>query len=337
MDEQEQKVSAFKRRYLGELPEQMQANITTLEFLNNQLRVNTDAQLRTRDRIEQRSQTASLASSLRALSGDPQAPAGETVSARVSRLKQELIELQLRFSDKYPDVIQKQAEISTLERLLASGSAGHRRGCLSVPPDRRSGLRLSVREDDELKLLKEEEGRLRGAIGTYQARLENAPKREQEYLEVSRNYNTTREHYASLLKRLEEAQVAGNLEHRQKGEQFRLLEAASPERSTVSPQRGLVMAVALAVAVILAALVALVTDQLDTSFHTADDLRHATSVPVLTAIPDIMADGDQRRGRLRFALGTMVTVMLLVVFAGLARYMTQGNEQFVLTLMRFGI
>jgi polysaccharide chain length determinant protein (PEP-CTERM system associated) len=336
LDEQEQRVSAFKRRYLGELPEQMQANITTLEHLNNQLRVNTDAQLRARDRIEQRAQTASLASSLRAISGDPQAPVGETVAARVSRLKQELIELRLRFSDKYPDVLQKQAEIATLERLLKSGAAGTS-GDTSGPGATDSGNVATSREDEELKILQEEEKRLRAAIATYQARLENAPKREQEFLEVSRNYETTKEHYASLLKRLEEAQIAGNLEHRQKGEQFRLLEAASPDRSTVAPQRRALMAAVLAAALILAAIAAFVRDQLDTSFHTADDVRQATSVPVLAAIPEIVGDGDIRRRRLRFALGTVLTAMLLVAFAGLARHAAMGNEKLVLALMRFGI
>jgi polysaccharide chain length determinant protein (PEP-CTERM system associated) len=332
LDEQERMVAAFKRRYLGELPEQMQANITTLEHLNNQLRVNTDAQLRARDRMEQRAQTASLASSLRAITGDQQAPAGETVTARVGRLKQELIELRLRFSDKYPDVLQKQAEITTLERLLESGAAGT--GGDTSPLGATDGGSLAIRrEDEELKLLKEEEGRLRAAIGTYQARLDNAPKREQEFLEVSRNYDTTREHYASLLKRLEEAQIAGNLEHRQKGEQFRLLEAASPDRITVSPQRRLLMLVALAAAMLLAAIAALVRDQLDMSFHTADDVRQA----VLAAIPEIVGDRDVRRRRLRFALGTVLTATLLVIFAGLARYLTMGNETLVVTLMRFGI
>ena len=40
LDEQEQKVGDFKRRYLGELPQQMQGNLASLEALNVQLRLN---------------------------------------------------------------------------------------------------------------------------------------------------------------------------------------------------------------------------------------------------------------------------------------------------------
>lgn len=44
LDEQERRVSEFKRRYVGELPQQMQANLATLETLTTQLRLNSDNQ-----------------------------------------------------------------------------------------------------------------------------------------------------------------------------------------------------------------------------------------------------------------------------------------------------
>ena len=50
LDEQERRVSEFKRRYLGELPQQMQANLATLEVLNTQLRLNSDNQVRAAER-----------------------------------------------------------------------------------------------------------------------------------------------------------------------------------------------------------------------------------------------------------------------------------------------
>jgi uncharacterized protein involved in exopolysaccharide biosynthesis len=49
--------------------------------------------------------------------------------------------------------------------------------------------------ESEPKVLKIEEQRLRAAIAAYQLRLENTPKREQEYQEVSRDYDTTKQLY----------------------------------------------------------------------------------------------------------------------------------------------
>jgi polysaccharide biosynthesis transport protein len=50
LDEQEQRVSTFKRRHLGELPQQMDANLSTLERLHGQLRQNSDSQTRAAER-----------------------------------------------------------------------------------------------------------------------------------------------------------------------------------------------------------------------------------------------------------------------------------------------
>src|SRR5213594_3904587 len=50
LDDQEQRVSEFRKRYLGELPQQMQANLATLEALNTQLRLNNDGQVRASER-----------------------------------------------------------------------------------------------------------------------------------------------------------------------------------------------------------------------------------------------------------------------------------------------
>src|SRR4029434_4870978 len=60
----------------------------------------------------------------------------------------------------------------------------------------------------DLKILRAEETRLRSDITTYQARVENVPRREQEFKELSRDYDSTRELYSSLMNRYEDAQLA---------------------------------------------------------------------------------------------------------------------------------
>ena len=46
LDEQERRVSEFKRRYLSEMPQQAQSNLASLEAFNTQLRLNSDNQVR---------------------------------------------------------------------------------------------------------------------------------------------------------------------------------------------------------------------------------------------------------------------------------------------------
>src|SRR5262245_30482542 len=129
LDEQEQRVSGFKRRYLGELPQQMETNMSTLDRLHAQLRQNADSQTRAADRKQSLSGQLAEAESL---FNSPYAAAGPTAgqmtpvgppevreAARLAQKKEELAQLRTQFSDKYPDVVKLAAEVDALEREIA--------------------------------------------------------------------------------------------------------------------------------------------------------------------------------------------------------------------------
>ncbi len=328
LDEQERRVSEFKRRYLGELPQQMETNLATLERLHVQFRLNADNQVRAMERH------SALAGQL--AEADALAPPGspEGAAARLARLRQELAELRTRFSDKYPDVIRVQAEVAALER----GRPGGDQEPESVSPATPYVLRLkqAVKEvEAEIKILKGEETRLRAAIAAYQQRVEKTPQREQEFREIARDYEATRELYHSLLKRHEEAQIAESMEQRQKGEQFRILDpAVSPRQPVANSFRLILMALALSLGLAVGAV--MLAEQLDTSFHSVDDLRSFSRVPVLVSIPKIVAAADVDRRRVRFRLAALAATAGLVALVGTSYLVAHGNEQLVWLLSRGG-
>src|SRR5207245_5441316 len=139
----------------------------------------------------------------------------------------------------------------------------------------------------EIKVLKGEESHLRESTALYQGRVENVPRREQEFKELSRDYESTRELYQSLSKRYEEAQLAESMEQRQKGEQFRVLDPAVPKPEPAAPNRFRLLVIALMGSLALAAGAVVLAEQVDTSFHAIDDLRAFSAVPVLVSIPRI--------------------------------------------------
>src|SRR5262249_47664640 len=161
----------------------------------------------------------------------------------------------------------------------------------------------------EAKVLKAEEERLRATIQSYQQRVQSTPLREQQYKELARDYDSTRELYASLLKRLAESQIAESMEQRQKGEQFRVIEAALPSDKPIAPARGRLLGTGLALALGAAVGLVLLVEHLDTGFHSLDDLRGFTSVPVLASIPRIVTTGDARRRDRRFRLAAAAAVV----------------------------
>src|SRR3989449_6763339 len=137
--------------------------------------------------------------------------------------------------------------------------------------------------------------RLRRDINSYQQRIENAPQREQEFKELSRDFETTKELYSSLLKRYEDAQLAESMEQSKQGEQFRILDPAIPTKQPAAPNRFRLVLLGVLLALGGAVAAAVLAEHLDTSFHTHDDLRSFTKVPVLASIPRLVSGADAAR------------------------------------------
>jgi polysaccharide chain length determinant protein (PEP-CTERM system associated) len=332
LDAQEQSATDFKLRHTSELPQQLEANLAALERLSTQLRLNGEYQLRAIERRERFEKQIAEA-------GSAESPASSDVSSSdlpsdLRQLKKELAELRTQFSDHYPEVIRVKGEIAALEQQLErSGTNGHG----STPVDATSRVRQALRDtDSELASLKEQEAFLRQMIASYEARVENAPRRQQELQELSRDYETTKEHYQTLLKRYEDAQLAASLEEGQNVEQFRVLDPAIPPIRPAAPDRGwLVMmgfiaAIAVAVGTIVAA------ERLDTTFHTLDDLRAFVSVPTLATIRPIITEDDKRRQHRRSALMAIGAVIVLALMGAGSYHVSAGNEQLVRMTTRAG-
>jgi polysaccharide biosynthesis transport protein len=331
LDGLETRVSEFRKRYLGELPQQMQANLVTFENLNSQLRLNNDSQIRAAERRD------SLTALLAEAASSPQAfgaPAGapslnESHPARLVRIRQELASARARFTEEHPTVLRLKAQLAATESEPAD-SSGEATATAAASSPYVLRLRETLRAtESEIKVLKTEEQRLRGAIAAYQARLENTPKREQEFQELSRDYESTKQLYDLLGKRYEEAQLAESMEQRQKGERFRMLDPAIASQIPAAPNRLRLFMVSLVLSLGLGAGALALAEMLDTSFHSASELREFSIVPVLVSVPRIVTDADRQRQRRRFRLVAAGATLGLIVLAGTSYFIGHGNEQLV--------
>jgi polysaccharide chain length determinant protein (PEP-CTERM system associated) len=346
LETQEQRLSAFKRRHLGETPQQMEVNLSVLDRLNNQLRLNGDKQNRA---MERREALAGRLAAAQAFDGGAgaAAPSGvvppqNPIVARLVTLRNEVADLKMRYSDRYPDVAERQAEIANLEEQLAKVPAPQNETAQVPAPTLNpyaAQLQDTLREAEaEIKALGEEERRLRQDLALYQARVENTPRREQEFLDLSRDYDTTRELYQTLLKRYEEAQLAESLELRQKGgEQFRISESAAPPDDPFAPKRARLLLMGLMLSAALAVGVAFLAEQFDTSFHSVDELRAFSQKAVLASIPLIVTRSDDRRHRRRRALAMAAVACVIVLTLSVSHLVGKGNEDLVWLLAKRGL
>lgn len=335
LDAQDRRVSEFNLSHIGELPQQVAANLASLERLNTQLRLNGDSQVRAidrRDRLEKQLADVESAAPVTVSAG----PGPSSAAEQLVTLRRRLDELTRAFTDQYPDVIRVRAEIAVLERQLSERAASATTPAApgaalgATPLDARRRLLQAIGDvDTEIRALKDEELAFRQAVNSYEQRVENGPKRQEEFQALSRDYETTKERYETLLKRYEEAQLASSLEQGQKVEQFRILDAALPPRDPAAPNRLRLLAVAFMLSIVFAAGAVLLAEKLDTAFHSLDDLRAFVTVPTLFSIPLILSAADTRRRWRRLALTAVsIAIGFTLIIAG-SRALATGNEQIV--------
>ena len=330
LDRNEQQVKAYTSRHVGQLPQQVDVNLATLERLNTQLRINSERQLRT---LEQRDKLFEAPQPV----APPQPPPVSAEDARLRALKRDLAQLD-GFPDKHPDVRRLKDAIAVLE--AESRASGSGPGSAAEPVAAKSvegptgRARTVASLDAEIEALKSEETRLRQNIGAVEQRLEAVPYRQSEFALLSRDHQTTRDQYESLLKRYEEARLGQNMETENQGERFRVLEAAVPPTGPTAPNRVRLLIMGLFLAGLIAVVAVLAVEQIDTSFHSVDDLRQFTTLPVLAAIPRLRPAGGPQWARIAVITASMVAGFVLV--GAVSAHVARDNEPLVRLLARGG-
>jgi hypothetical protein len=122
------------------------------------------------------------------------------------------------------------------------------------------------------------------------------------------------------------------MERRQKGEQFRILEAAFPAQRPSSPNRPLVLALGLILGLAVGAGVALLAETIDRSFHGVRQIQATLAVPVLAAVPKLLLASDKarlQRRRLAAAILTAGIAGVVLLGAGAGYMAVNGAPGFV--------
>ena len=255
---------------------------------------------------------------------------------------------QTRFSDRYPDVVQLKEQIRVLEAKVeaekqaaaalpkAVAGAPKRAGRdLRMPPENAYVASLMTQLDQatvEAKTSAEEIRGINGQIAVYTRRLENTPKHEQELAILTRDYDTSKELFKSLLTKRGEADMASELELRQKGENFRVIEPARLPERPAGPNRFRLLLVGLALAIGASGAAVVLAEQVDTSFRRVDEIRSTLPLPVLSAIPRITTEQDRVRTLRQRRWATAAVGFGLVVVAGTSFVIAHDNQGLVTLL-----
>ena len=293
LDDQDAKLAAFKSHHIGELPDDEQTNLNLLTGLTSQLDASTQALARAQ---QDKSFSESLLSQqVAAWQASQTGRNPETLEQQLIALQALLTKLEASYTDDYPDVIKAKSDIAALEKKIAESdgpsktNASSKTPKISTEPAQIQQLRAQLHNDDVLIAAKtKEQEQIRKQIDLYQARVQSSPAVEQQYKELTRGYQTALDSYNSLQKELTDSNMAVNLERKQEGEQFVVLDPANLPDKPTFPNRPLFALYGFGGGLGLGFALAFFLEMKDSSFKTERDVEFALHLPVLAMVPEIV-------------------------------------------------
>jgi polysaccharide chain length determinant protein (PEP-CTERM system associated) len=334
LEQQEQQLREYKLHFLGELPQQEQSMLQMLAGLEAQLHSNTDAI----DRAEQqRIYLESMRTEYQALQDsaggtDPNAPASRvaTADAQIRDLRKQLTDLEAKYTSRHPDVDRLRDQIADWEHsrkqleLDRESSPSAETSTTATPSPKAPALadvesRLKATQA-EIEDYQARAKRLHDQMTDIESRLKMTPVREQQLAEVTRNYENSKQNYESLLQKKLQSELATNLEKRQQGEQFRIIDPPSLPLKPSEPNRLAILSIGWLVGLSLGLGLTALKEMTDETVHNERSLLESISVPVLVHIPVLRSRRERIRLRLSRLGEVMATVLILVVSVGMGIY-----------------
>jgi uncharacterized protein involved in exopolysaccharide biosynthesis len=341
----ESEMRYYKERNMGQLPQQLEANLRTLERLQQQLKTTRES-LRaveerdaiTKNMIEELQKIETVVASItprrestsgigiikneRVAEIENQRIPEDPIIGQFNALKKELENVQSKYTQNHPDVISLKKKIASLEpkvkevlekqqnqqetriRELRSNQETITERDLTPlapminPTNERILIQYKEQQAEtltEVKRLREEEKNLREQISLYQRRVEDTPKREQELIFLNRDYDRLLANYQSLLDKKIQAQMAENLERKQQGEHFKILDPARLPENPIKPDRNKILLIGCVIGLAAGLGLAWFRESLDKSFHTVSDLEEYLGISVLATIPNLKAEIKEQK------------------------------------------
>jgi len=332
--EQDAKVKEFQAAHQGELPSQEASNLQILSGLQAQLQNEEDA-LNTAQ--QQRVYFQSLIEQYQTLHLPTQSAGGtptglSAIDAQLVKMKAQLADLRVRYTDEYPAVQNLEAEIATATRqrnqlaveLAARAKAaklhpGETSAATSMDSTTSTAVlqlqsQLQATETD-ISNRQRDIATLQSRINSYQGRLNAEPTSEEQLSDLTRGYEQSQANYNDLLKKESDSAMATSMEQLQQGERFTVLDPPSLPLKPDSPNRVKLCGVGLACGLLLGLVVAGGLEFLDDRLHNDKDIEKLVPFAIIGEIPEIRTPAEQAHMKRKAALGWTVALLVVLTIA----------------------
>jgi polysaccharide chain length determinant protein (PEP-CTERM system associated) len=286
LDDQDAKLAAFQNQYLGAQPADEQTNLTMLAGLTPQLEAATQSLNEAQEnKAFSESMLSQQLAELKSSSGvDPQ-----SLQQQLNDLQSQLMALRARYTDKHPDVIKLEGEIADLQKKMQTPavSSQAKAGTSDVAPDsiQVQQLRAQINQaETAITEKKKEQADLQQQIKAVQGRIQLTPMVQEQYSALTRDRQTALDFYNDLMKKRDDAQMATDLERRQEGGNFRVLDPPSLPETPSFPNRQLFVLGGLMAGLALGAGLVRIAELRDKSLRQPRDVEMLLGIPTLAVI-----------------------------------------------------
>jgi polysaccharide biosynthesis transport protein len=328
LDEKDAQLQALRNRFAEDLPESKQYHIEALATLRSQLQANQDrVRADQQQKVLLQSMEASVASAPTVdldsgMEGDTTSTSPEKLQLEKQRAA--LSALRARYGPNFPDVRKAQAEVDRLQaKIAAEETKGTEQPAIiaQAAPKHTSNpvvdgqiQKLDEEIQEQLKL----QPKLQEEINSHVAKLEQVPVFEQQISGLTRDDDSLRGQYSSLLDRKLAAQMSNALEVRQKAERFVVLDPAVPPQAPFAPNRPLLIIAGLLAGLGGGVALAILAEMQDESVRTETEAAKILGAAVLGGIPQVVSSKERRRGFVRGSISLLGTAACSCVLGLLA-------------------
>ncbi|MBZ5561088.1 MAG: lipopolysaccharide biosynthesis protein [Acidobacteriia bacterium] len=308
LDAQDAKLADFKRKYMGSLPGNTQTDMNMLAGFTSQLDAVTSQLSRAQqDKTYQESLLAQQVAAWQA-SQKPGEVHEDMLQLQLTALQAQLTAMQGHYTPDHPDVVKLKEDIAALKKRIADNTstastkdkpaqpAQPAQAASRLEPSAIQQLRFQLHQTEILiKEKTAEQVRLKQQLSTYQARLSMTPGVEQQYSELTRGYQTALQFYNDLLAKKNQSEMAMNLERRQQGQQFTIMDPADLPGKPSYPDRQEFAGAGLGVGLALGVGITLLLELRDKALRTEADVEHFLGLPTLATVP--LINGWKEKGK----------------------------------------
>jgi polysaccharide chain length determinant protein (PEP-CTERM system associated) len=342
LDAIENRLTDYKIRNTGKLPDQLPTNLQQLRTLETQLAsVNASISRVTQEKVLLESQGRIYRDQLQQAAPVTERPAALAVkNERLMQLERQIVTLETslngmkeQYKETHPDVRRLSLQIGVLKK-ERDGLLKEEEKRVAAAPPQKAAPPVKTRESQEIEasiqkiqsLMQakdmemdqyvKEQARLDGTIRQFQSRIESTPIGEREYIELTRDYALAKQKYDDLSMKAGQSEIATDLESRKQGETLELLDNATLPATPTEPKRWLIILVGTAFGMMLGLFLAGGREVKDTSLKNLKDIRAYTNLTVLGSIPllenDLVVKRRRRLTWLAWSSASIVGVLIMV-------------------------